>query len=145
MCPDKQMQVSRRSQVDPFIVMDVMESAAKAEAQGRHIIHMEVGQPGTPAPQGARDALATAMEREALGYTTALGLPALREKIAALYDKWYGVALSPDRTTRHSGCIARACLVAEEQARSGAPKSYRCRCHCLCSHRPDHPPTILRR
>lgn len=100
------MQVSRRSQVDPFIVMDVMESAAKAEAQGRHIIHMEVGQPGTPAPQGARDALATAMEREALGYTTALGLPALREKIAALYDKWYGVALSPDRIVITAGSSA---------------------------------------
>lgn len=100
------MQVSRRSQVDPFIVMDVMESAAKAEAQGRHIIHMEVGQPGTPAPKGAREALATAMEREALGYTTALGLPALRKKIAALYDKWYGVSLSPDRIVITAGSSA---------------------------------------
>ena len=50
------MRNSTRSQVDPFIVMDVMEAARKAEAAGRHIIHMEVGQPGTPAPQGAREA-----------------------------------------------------------------------------------------
>ena len=48
------MRNSRRSAVDPFIVMDVMEAARQAEAAGRHIIHMEVGQPGTPAPQVAR-------------------------------------------------------------------------------------------
>ena len=48
------MKQSRRGQVDPFIVMDVMEAARRAEAQGRHIIHMEVGQPSTPAPAGAR-------------------------------------------------------------------------------------------
>ncbi|MEL6315753.1 MAG: pyridoxal phosphate-dependent aminotransferase, partial [Pseudomonadota bacterium] len=44
------MRNSSRSEVDPFIVMDVMEAARKAEASGRHIIHMEVGQPGTAAP-----------------------------------------------------------------------------------------------
>lgn len=46
------MRNSSRSQVDPFIVMDVMQAAAAAEAAGRHIIHMEVGQPGTGAPKG---------------------------------------------------------------------------------------------
>ena len=44
------MRVSRRGDVDPFIVMDVMERARQAEAAGRRVIHMEVGQPGTPAP-----------------------------------------------------------------------------------------------
>lgn len=90
------MRTSLRGQVDPFIVMDVMQAAARAEAQGRHIIHMEVGQPGTPAPQGARDALARALEQP-LGYTVALGLPALRQGIADLYCRWYGVDLDPAR------------------------------------------------
>ena len=63
------MRLSRRSDVDPFIVMDVMEAAAQAEASGRDIIHLEVGQPGTAAPAGARLALAKAMEQGALGYT----------------------------------------------------------------------------
>ena len=45
------MKNSKRSNVDPFIVMDVMESARIAEKNGKHIIHMEVGQPGTPAPK----------------------------------------------------------------------------------------------
>src|SRR6056297_1294705 len=91
------MRNSTRSKVAPFIVMDVMEAARRAEAEGRHIIHMEVGQPGTPAPKGARAALARAMEREAMGYTVALGLPELRARIARLYQNWYGVDLNPDR------------------------------------------------
>lgn len=91
------MRVSTRSQVDPFIVMDVMAAAARAEAEGRHIIHMEVGQPGTGAPKGATQALAKAMAEGPLGYTVALGLPALRERIARMYGEWYGVDLNPDR------------------------------------------------
>ncbi|WP_294623933.1 pyridoxal phosphate-dependent aminotransferase [uncultured Roseovarius sp.] len=91
------MRNSSRSGVDPFIVMDVMEAARRAEAEGRHIIHMEVGQPGTPAPEGARDALAKAMGEDAMGYTVALGLPELRERIARLYGEWYDVDLNPER------------------------------------------------
>ena len=97
------MRNSRRGAVDPFIVMDVMEAARAAEAAGRHIIHMEVGQPGTPAPQGARDALVRAMQTDALGYTVALGLPALRARIAQLYGQWYGVDLDPARVVVTSG------------------------------------------
>lgn len=91
------MRFSNRGQVDPFIVMDVMEAARAAEAAGRHIIHMEVGQPSTPAPALARAAMAAALERDSLGYTVALGLPELRRGIADLYKRWYGVDLNPDR------------------------------------------------
>ncbi|MEQ3626730.1 MAG: aminotransferase class I/II-fold pyridoxal phosphate-dependent enzyme [Celeribacter sp.] len=92
------MRSSRRSEVDPFIVMDVMEQARRAEAAGRDIVHMEVGQPGTPAPAGARAALAEAMQGgAAMGYTVALGLPELRARIARLYRDWYGIDLNPDR------------------------------------------------
>ncbi|MGX0903634.1 aspartate/methionine/tyrosine aminotransferase [Roseovarius sp. MBR-79] len=91
------MRPARRSKVDPFIVMDVMEAARRAEEAGRRIIHMEVGQPGTPAPAGARAALAAAMEAGALGYTVALGLPELRARIARHYRDWHGVDLDPAR------------------------------------------------
>jgi aspartate/methionine/tyrosine aminotransferase len=97
------MRNSRRGQVDPFIVMDVVEAARKLEAAGRSIIHMEVGQPGTPAPALARKALAQAMEADALGYTVALGLPELRAGIATLYRRWYGIDLNPDRVIVTSG------------------------------------------
>ena len=91
------MRNSTRGEVDPFIVMDVMEAARAAEAAGRHIIHMEVGQPGTAAPAAARTSLAQAMEAGPLGYTVALGLPELRARIAQLYLEWYGLTLDPAR------------------------------------------------
>ncbi|MEP5760571.1 MAG: aminotransferase class I/II-fold pyridoxal phosphate-dependent enzyme [Litoreibacter sp.] len=100
------MRSSTRSEIDPFIVMDVMEAARTLEDAGRHIIHMEVGQPGTPAPKAARDALVSAMGSEALGYTVALGLPALRQGIADLYQDWYGVTLDPGRVIVTSGSSA---------------------------------------
>ncbi len=99
------MRRSRRGEVDPFIVMDVMEEARQREAAGRSIIHMEVGQPGTPAPEGARRALAAALDQP-LGYTVALGLPELRQGIAALYRRWYSVDLNPDRVVVTAGSSA---------------------------------------
>lgn len=97
------MRRSDRGNVDPFIVMDVLEAARAAEAGGRRIIHMEVGQPGTPAPEGARRALAAAIGEQALGYTVALGLPALREGIAALYRRRHGIDLDPARVIVTAG------------------------------------------
>ncbi|MCX7559984.1 aminotransferase class I/II-fold pyridoxal phosphate-dependent enzyme [Sulfitobacter sp. F26204] len=97
------MRISKRSAVDPFIVMDVMQAAAAAEARGEHIIHMEVGQPGTGAPKAAVAALNQAMDEAALGYTVALGLPALRARIAQMYGAWYNVDLDPARVIITSG------------------------------------------
>ncbi|WP_282058105.1 pyridoxal phosphate-dependent aminotransferase [Lentibacter algarum] len=97
------MRNSRRGAVDPFIVMDVMEEARAAEAAGRSIIHMEVGQPGTAAPRGARAHLTEAMEASPLGYSVALGLPELRARIAQHYHDKHGVNLSPERVIITSG------------------------------------------
>ena len=97
------MRSSSRSDIDPFIVMDVMEAARAAEAAGRHIIHMEVGQPGTGAPQAAIRALDATMRAGPLGYTVALGLPDLRQRIARLYGEWYGLDLDPARVVVTSG------------------------------------------
>jgi len=97
------MRNSSRSDVDAFIVMDVVESARLAEAEGRSIIHMEVGQPSTAAPKAAREALVDVMDKDALGYTVSLGVPELRQRIAQLYKDWYGVEVSPDRVVVTSG------------------------------------------
>lgn len=97
------MRKSKRGVVDPFIVMDVMEAARKAEDAGHNVIHMEVGQPGTPAPRGALDAIGEVLKTDPMGYTVALGLPELRARIAALYDKWYGLDLDPARVVVTSG------------------------------------------
>lgn len=97
------MKQSTRSDVDAFIVMDVMEQARALEEAGRHIIHMEVGQPGTGAPKAARERLAAEMAAGPLGYTVALGRPDLRAGIAALYAEWYGVDLDPGRVVLTAG------------------------------------------
>jgi aspartate/methionine/tyrosine aminotransferase len=97
------MKVSKRSDVDAFIVMDVVKAANEAEAAGRHIIHMEVGQPSTGAPEKARHALRDAMEQGPLGYTEALGLLELRAGIANLYKDWYDLEIDPARIVVTSG------------------------------------------
>ena len=91
------MKNSKRGNVDPFIVMDVMEAAREAEESGRRIIHMEVGQPGTPAPKQATNSVVESMTKNNLGYTVALGLPELRKRISELYGEWYNVDINPKR------------------------------------------------
>ncbi len=97
---------AERSEIASFIVMDVMRAAAAAEARGQKVIHMEVGQPATPAPKAAREAVKAALDRDTLGYTLALGMEPLRERIARLYKDWYGVTVSPDRVVVTSGSSA---------------------------------------
>lgn len=103
---------SRRSEVPPFIVMDVMAAAALAEAQGRHVVHMEVGQPFQPAPKTALDAARAALTGR-IAYTEALGMPSLRARIARHYADTYGLDLDPARvvvTTGSSGGFMLAFL-----------------------------------
>jgi aspartate/methionine/tyrosine aminotransferase len=96
---------SARSDVPPFMVMDVMAAAARIEAQGHHVIHMEVGQPAAPAP-----AAAIAAARAALGgplrYTESLGVPSLRARIARHYAEAYGVGLDASRVAVTTGSSA---------------------------------------
>ena len=104
---------SKRSDVPPFIVMDVMAAAARLEAKGAHVVHMEVGQPAAPAPKAAREAAAAALAHGRIGYTEALGLPSLRARIARHYAQSYGLALDPARvavTTGSSGGFILAFL-----------------------------------
>jgi len=92
--------------IDPFIVMDVMREANQREARGEDIIHMEVGQPATPAPRAARERAQRALAEDRLGYTEALGMPALRERIARYVKERYGVALGPERVVVTAGSSA---------------------------------------
>ena len=100
------MRKSNRGNVDPFIVMDVMENARKAEEKGEDIVHMEVGQPGTPAPIEAQRQLIEKMKNNSMGYTVALGIPELRKRISQLYGDWYNLDLNPDRIIITSGSSA---------------------------------------
>ena len=97
------MKKSKRGMVDPFIVMDVMEEARKAEVSGKKVIHMEVGQPATPAPKIAQEYLRDKLFVNNLGYTVTLGIPELRKKISELYNDWYNIDLDPERVVITNG------------------------------------------
>ena len=104
---------SKRSDVPPFIVMDVMAAAAAIEARGGRVVHMEVGQPAAPAPATALKAAKAALEHGRIGYTEALGIASLRAAIARHYAQTYDLALDPARvvvTTGSSGAFILAFL-----------------------------------
>src|SRR5205809_4864508 len=108
---------ARRGLVPPFIAMDVLRAANEREAQGQSVIHLEVGQPGTPAPQPVLDAARRALADDRIGYTDALGIPPLREAIAGYYREQYGVAVDPAEivvTTGSSAAFQLAFLAAFE-------------------------------
>ena len=97
---------SARSDVPPFMVMDVMAAAARIEAQGGRVVHMEVGQPAAPAPRIAREAAKAALDLGDIGYTAALGMPGLRNRIARHYSDAYGVAVEAERVVVTTGSSA---------------------------------------
>lgn len=111
------LKVAQRGLIDPFIVMDVMRAANDLAATGKDVLHLEVGQPGTSAPQKVIEAATRALQEDLLGYTDALGVPELRQRIAGHYQESYGIAVDPARvvvTTGSSGGFLLAFLSAFE-------------------------------
>jgi aspartate/methionine/tyrosine aminotransferase len=99
------MTPSARSDVPPFMVMDVMAAAGRIEAAGGEVIHMEVGQPAAPAPSCALAAARAALAGP-LRYTETLGIPSLRARIAQRYSERYGIAVDPARVIVTTGSSA---------------------------------------
>src|ERR1700733_11070812 len=100
------MRPSARSAVPPFMVMDVMAAAARLEAQGHRIIHMEVGQPAVGAPASAIAAARAALTATPLGYTETLGIASLRRRIAKSYAERHGLDIDPARIVVTTGSSA---------------------------------------
>jgi aspartate/methionine/tyrosine aminotransferase len=86
--------------------MEVLAEARAREAAGADIVHMELGQPGTPAPRRATEAARAALGSDPMGYTVALGLPALRERLSRRYREHYGVDVGPERIAITTGSSA---------------------------------------
>lgn len=99
-------QPSRRSDVAPFIAMDVLSEAASLEAAGRSIIHMEVGQPSAPAPAAALQAARDALQHGKLGYTEAMGVQPLRVALSNHYRRTYGIRIQETRIMATTGSSA---------------------------------------
>ena len=101
----------RMGDIEPFHVMALLARAKALEAQGRDIVHMEIGEPDFATPRPICEAGIRALEQGELFYTPALGLPELREAIAGFYKTRYGVAVSPSRiviTPGSSGALLLA-------------------------------------
>jgi aspartate/methionine/tyrosine aminotransferase len=88
------------------MVMDVMAAAARIEAAGGHVIHMEVGQPAASAPKAAIQAARAALDSTRIDYTAALGTPSLRQRIARHYRESYGFAVDSSRIVVTTGSSA---------------------------------------
>ncbi|MDB5569964.1 MAG: aminotransferase class [Hyphomicrobiales bacterium] len=97
---------SRRSQVAPFLALDVMGAAQRMEREGARIVHMEVGEPGAAAPRAVREAAMRALEDGRIGYTAALGRDSLRARIARHYADCYGVSVDASRIVVTTGSSA---------------------------------------
>ncbi len=111
------LKIARRGAVPPFIVMDVMRAANARAAAGGDVVHLEVGQPSTGAPEAVLRAAEAALRSDKLGYTEALGLAELRSRIAGHYRARYGLDLDPARvvvTTGSSGAFLLTFLAAFE-------------------------------
>ena len=96
--------IAKRAQdIEPFVVMEVMERAQQLEAKGEHLIHLEVGEPDFATPSCIQEALAKALKDGMTGYTHSLGILPLREAIAEHYHAKYGAKVSPDRVLVTAG------------------------------------------
>jgi aspartate/methionine/tyrosine aminotransferase len=102
---------ARVAEIEPFHVMEVQTAARALEAAGRSVVHMEIGEPDFPTPQPVLEAMQRALADGHFFYTSALGLPALREAIARHYAEHYRVDVSPERIIVTAGSSAALLLV----------------------------------
>jgi aspartate/methionine/tyrosine aminotransferase len=97
--------------IQPFHVMALLARARELEAEGRSIIHMEIGEPDFVTPQPVIDAGVRALAAGHTHYTPAVGLAALRERIAIFYHERYGVDVDAQRIIVTPGASAALQLV----------------------------------
>jgi aspartate/methionine/tyrosine aminotransferase len=102
----------RAAEIEPFEVMDVLSRAHALEAAGRHVVHMEIGEPDFTAPAPVVEAGVRAIRDGKTAYTAALGLPVLREAIAAHYQTRFSKKISPERIAVTAGASGGLLTVA---------------------------------
>ena len=111
------IKVARRGKIPPFIVMDVLRAANRRQAEGKDVLHLELGQPATGAPAGASKAAREMLDKDPLGYTEAFGMMSVRKRISEYYTKSNNISVEPERiiiTTGSSGGFVLAFMAAFE-------------------------------
>lgn len=127
---------ARLAEIEPFHVVELLTRARQLEAEGRDIIHMEVGEPDFPTPAPIANAAVNAINCGKTLYTQALGLPELREAISNFYQQRFGASVPPSRiavTNGASGALnmAFACLADPGSEWLLADPGYPCNRHIL--------------
>jgi len=125
---------ARLSQIEPFHVMEIATHARALEAQGRDVIHMEIGEPDFPTPQPVIDAAQSLLASGQIYYTSALGIRALREAISGHYRRLHGLDIAPERiivTAGGSAALLLTCalLVGRDDEILLTDPSYPCNRH----------------
>ncbi|MGD8560272.1 MAG: pyridoxal phosphate-dependent aminotransferase [Gammaproteobacteria bacterium] len=87
----------RMAHIEPFHVMSLLAQARDMEAQGRHVVHMEIGEPDFVTPEPVMRAAQQALQQGHTHYTPAVGLSALRERIAGYYESQFNAAVNPEQ------------------------------------------------
>ena len=126
----------RLADIEPFHVVELLTRARQLEAEGRDIIHMEVGEPDFPTPEPIANAAVEAIKRAKTLYTQALGLPELRQAISDFYAQRYGVAVPAGRIAVTNGAsgalnLAFACLAEPGSEWLLTDPGYPCNRHIL--------------
>jgi aspartate/methionine/tyrosine aminotransferase len=129
---------SRLANIAPFHVMELAKMATELERQGRSIIHMGIGEPDFTAASPVIEAAARAMGNGELQYTSAVGIPVLREAIAAHYHRVYGLQIAPSRIIVTAGASAALLLACAALVDKGAEvlmpdPSYPCNRHFVAA------------
>jgi len=101
---------ARLDNIAPFHVMELVKKAAVLEQQGRHIIHMGIGEPDFTAPPSVVAAATRAMTDGRLQYTSSTGIPALREAISAHYRRVFDLDVPASRIIVTAGASAALLL-----------------------------------
>jgi aspartate/methionine/tyrosine aminotransferase len=101
---------ARMAHIEPFEVMEIQTLAREVEAQGHDVIHLEIGEPDFRTPQPVVEAAKRALDEHRMYYTSALGLPALREAIAGFYRTRYGIEVPASRVIVTAGSSAALLL-----------------------------------
>jgi len=127
---------ARLADIEPFHVVELFTRAHQLQAEGRDIIHMEVGEPDFPTPEPMAQAAIAAIAAGKTFYTQAFGLPELREAISAFYLQRYGIDVPARRIAVTNGAsgalnLAFACLTNPGDEWLLADPGYPCNRHIL--------------
>ncbi|NLQ18044.1 aminotransferase class I/II-fold pyridoxal phosphate-dependent enzyme [Marinomonas sp. M1K-6] len=110
---------TRVEQIAPFQVMAILARAKKLALAGEDVIHLEIGEPDFVAVDAVAEAGVLAIQQGKTGYTSATGLPELKQAISEYYHSRYHASVSPERIIVTPGASGALLLMASLMVNAG--------------------------